>query len=96
MLVPDLFLYAALAAWCVFWFLFDNIKAKIGGLIFPLAILFGGFVFSLKTSEKGALTVGDMIDKFNSIDWTSVNWVGYLMLLPPLLGLIVVIKLMKG
>lgn len=62
MLVPDIFYYSVYVAWCAFLFLFFRIKARIGALIYPLTLIFGGFLFSLKTHDNELISIWKVIN----------------------------------
>jgi len=80
--------------------MFSNIKEAIGSLAYVLAIMFFGFVITLKTPNT---SIGMVIDKFNSIDWASVNWMdnwqslaAVFVLLSPIIFLKLITKIVNG
>ncbi|EGT5675339.1 hypothetical protein AGJ34_20430 [Cronobacter dublinensis subsp. dublinensis] len=51
MVIPDFLFYSSLLAWLVFCIFLGTITRKIGILVVPLALVFGGYIFSLEVKE---------------------------------------------
>lgn len=68
MIVTDLVFYTTLICWGLAWVFISSIKAKIGNLVYPIMIVFGFFVFSIRTIKTdSSITVEKAIDLFSSI-----------------------------
>lgn len=51
MVVPDLLFYASLGAWLLYWLFISSITRRIGLLVIPLTLLFGGYIFSIQMKD---------------------------------------------
>ncbi|EPC0068427.1 hypothetical protein ACRWP7_003335 [Escherichia coli] len=51
MIVPDVIFWTSMIAWLVFWLFIGNITRKIGILVVPLTLVFGGYIFVMKLDD---------------------------------------------
>ncbi|AZH37151.1 hypothetical protein CRT46_27225 (plasmid) [Escherichia coli] len=59
MIVPVVFFYISIAAWALYWWFIVNIIKKIGSLVFPLTLVFGYYIFTMRLDEAhGSLSLG--------------------------------------
>lgn len=59
MIVPVVLFYISIAAWALYWWFIVNIIKKIGSLVFPLTLVFGYYIFTMRLDEAhGSLSLG--------------------------------------
>ncbi|EJF2737279.1 TPA: hypothetical protein OOF39_004548 [Kluyvera ascorbata] len=59
MIVPVELFYILIAAWALYWWFIVNIIKKIGSLVFPLTLVFGYYIFTMRLDEAhGSLSLG--------------------------------------
>ncbi|HHU1575965.1 TPA: hypothetical protein ACUA4C_004872 [Escherichia coli] len=71
MVVSDLVFYSSLGAWVLYWAFILNIARKIGFLVIPLTMIFGGYIFSIQlengTGNLSLVSLGKEL--YASAEW---------------------------